>query len=182
MLQLRDYQQRSLNALEAYLNLTGQHGAQRAFVLQTNRPYTAVTQLPELPYICLRVPTGGGKTFMACYAVGIAAKAFLQADRATCLWLVPSNTIREQTLAALRNREHPYREALDARFDGQIHVMDLKEALDVKRSVLQGATVIIVSTLAALRVEDPDGRKVYDTSGSLMDHFSGLSAELEAVL
>jgi type III restriction enzyme len=182
MLQLRDYQQRSLNALEAYLNLTGQHGAQRAFVLQTNRPYTAVTQLPELPYICLRVPTGGGKTFMACHAVGIAAKAFLQADRATCLWLVPSNTIREQTLRALRNREHPYREALDARFDGQIHVMDLKEALDAKRSVLQGATAIIVSTLAALRVEDPDGRKVYDTSGSLMDHFSALSAELEAVL
>jgi type III restriction enzyme len=85
VLQLRDYQQRSLDALEAYLNLTARHGAQKAFVLQTNRPYTAVMQLPELPYICLRVPTGGGKTFMACQAVGIAARAFLQADRTTCL-------------------------------------------------------------------------------------------------
>jgi type III restriction enzyme len=82
----------------------------------------------------------------------------------------------------LRDREHGYRQALDSRFEGQVRVMDLREALDIKRNVLQGETVIIVSTLAALRVEDPDGRKVYDTNGSLMDHFSGLSAELEAVL
>lgn len=168
--------------MEAYLNLAAQHGAQKAFVLQTNRPYSAVPQLPQLPYICLRVPTGGGKTFMACHAVGIAAKAFLQTDRATCLWLVPSNTIREQTLVALRNREHPYREALAARFDGQVRILDLKEALYVQRNVLQGETVVIVSTLAAFRKEDPDGRKVYEACGALSHHFSGLSPELEAAL
>ena len=182
MLQLRDYQQQSLDALEAYLDLTGQYGAQKAFVLKTGRPYTAVNQLPELPYICLRVPTGGGKTFMACHAVGIAARTFLQTDHATCLWLVPSNAIREQTLAALRNRDHPYRQALDGRFSGQVRPIDVQEALYVQRSTLQGETVIIVSTLAALRVEDTDGRKVYEPCGALSHHFSGLSPELEAVL
>jgi type III restriction enzyme len=182
MLQLRDYQQRSLDALETYLNLAAQHGARKAFVLQTNRPYSAVTQLPELPYVCLRVPTGGGKTFMACHALGIAAKAFLQTDRAPCLWLVPSNTIREQTLAALRNRDHPYRQALDGRFSGQVRPIDVQEALYLQRSTLQGETVIIVSTLAALRVEDTDGRKVYEPCGALSHHFSGLSPELEEVL
>ncbi len=182
MLQLREYQQRSLDALDAYLNLANQHGAQKAFVLQTNRPYLAVKQLPELPYVCLRVPTGGGKTFMACHAVGIAAKAYLQSDRLACLWLVPSNTIREQTLAALRDRAHPYRQALDARFAGQVRVLDLKEALYVQRSTLQGETVIIVSTLAAFRVNDIEGRKVYEPCGALSHHFSGLSTALEAVL
>ena len=182
MLQLRNYQERSLDALEAYLGLVTQHGASNAFYMQTNRPYVAIKQLPGLPYVCLRVPTGGGKTFMACHAVGIAAKSYLQLDRATCLWLVPSNTIREQTLAALRDREHPYRQALDARFSGQVRVMDLKEALYIQRNTLQGETVIIVSTLAAFRVNDTEGRKVYEPCGALSHHFSGLSAALEAVL
>ena len=182
MLQLRDYQERSLDALGTYLGLVLQHGASNAFYMQTNRPYVAVKQLPGLPYVCLRIPTGGGKTFMACYAVGIAAKTYLQLDRATCLWLVPSNTIREQTLAALRDREHPYRQALDARFSGQVRVMDIKEALYIQRNTLQGETVIIVSTLAAFRVNDTEGRKVYESCGALSHHFSGLSAALEAAL
>jgi type III restriction enzyme len=182
MLQLRDYQERSLYALETYLELVTQHGASNAFYMQTNRPYLAVKQLPGLPYVCLRVPTGGGKTFMGSNAVGIAAKAYLQSDHATCLWLVPSNTIREQTLAALRDRQHPYRQALDARFSGQVRVLDLKEALYIQRNTLQGETVIIVSTLAAFRVNDTEGRKVYEACGALSHHFSGLSAALESVL
>ncbi|NLX55659.1 MAG: DEAD/DEAH box helicase family protein [Planctomycetaceae bacterium] len=182
MLELRDYQKRSLDALESYLRLTVQHGAKTAFVVQTERPYRAVPQLPELPYLCLRIPTGGGKTLMACHALGIATKEYLQAERAVCLWLVPSNTIRDQTLAALRDRQHPYRQAVDAHFGGLVTVMDLTEALYVTRGTLAGETCIIVATLAALRVEDTEGRKVYESSGALMDHFSGLSAELEALL
>ncbi|MFH1922519.1 MAG: DEAD/DEAH box helicase family protein [Planctomycetota bacterium] len=182
MLELKDYQKRSLDALESYLRATVQHGAKTAFVLQTDRPFRAVPQLPGLPYICLRIPTGGGKTLMACHALGIAATAFLQAERAVCLWLVPSNAIREQTLAALRDRGHPYRQAVDAHFGGLVTIMDLTEALYVTRGTLAGETCIIVATLAALRVEDTEGRKVYETCGALMDHFSGLSAELEAEL
>lgn len=182
MLELREYQKRSLDALESYLRLTIQHGAKTAFVLQTDRPYRAVPQLPGLPYLCMRIPTGGGKTLMACHALGIATKEYLQAERAVCLWLVPSNTIREQTLAALRDRRHPYRQAVDANFGGLVTVMDLTEALYVTRGTLAGETCIIVATLAALRVEDTEGRKVYETCGALMDHFSGLTAELEALL
>lgn len=182
MLQLRDYQQRSLDALEAYLGLATQHGVKTAFVIQPERPYRSVQQLPALPYICLRIPTGGGKTLMACHALGIVARTYLHADRAVCLWLVPSNTTRDQTLAALRNRQHPYRQAIDARFAGHVRVMDLTEALYVQRSSLEGETVIIVSTLAALRVEDTEGRKVYEPAGALSHHFTGLTASLEAML
>ena len=60
--------------------------------------------------------------------------------------------------------------------------MDLTEALYVTRGTLAGETCIIVATLAALRVEDTEGRKVYESAGALMDHFSGLSAEQEALL
>lgn len=182
MLELRDYQQRSLEALEAYLRDCTAHGAKRAFVLQTDRPYRSVPQLPALPYVCLRVPTGGGKTLMACHTLPIVARNFLQAERAVCLWLVPSNTIREQTLKALRNREHPYRQAVDQHFGGLVTVLDLTEALYVQRNTLAGETVVIVSTLQALRRDDTEGLKVYESAGALQHHFSGLTAELEAQL
>jgi len=188
MLELKEYQKRSLDALESYFQLAVKHGAKIGFHCQLellqeeDRPYRVVPQLPGLPYICLRIPTGGGKTLMACHALGIATTEFLQAEHAVCLWLVPSNTIREQTLAALRDRRHPYRQAVDAHFGGLVTVMDLTEALYVTRGTLAGETCIIVATLAALRVEDTEGRKVYETCGALMDHFSGLTAELEVQL
>lgn len=182
MLELRHYQQRSLDELEAYLRRAGEHGGMQAFLMEAKRQYRSVPQLPGLPYVCVRIPTGGGKTFMACHAVGIAARVYLEEDRAVCLWLVPSNTIREQTLKALGDRQHGYRQALDARFAGQVEVMDITDALSVRRSVLEGATVVIVSTLAALRVEDTEGRKVYEEAGALQHHFSGLAAGLETEL
>jgi len=179
MLELRGYQRRSLEELEAYLRLVGEHGAKAAFETETPRPYLPVAQLPELPYVCLRVPTGGGKTLMACHALGIAVREYLHCERAVCLWLVPSNAIRDQTLRALRDREHPYRQAVDARFAGQVTVVDLAEALYLTRSRLEGETVILVSTLQAFRVEDTEGRKVYEASGALSHHFTGLTAQLE---
>lgn len=182
MLQLREFQQRSLNALEEYFRSARQHGAQKAFVLATDRPYRPSPQLPDLPYVCLRVPTGGGKTLMACHAVGIGAKQYLQIERVVCLWLVPSNTIREQTLLALRNRDHPYRQALDAHFGGRVQVMDLADALYLQRNALESEACVIVSTLAALRVEDTEGRKVYEEAGALQHHFARVLEGMGSVL
>jgi type III restriction enzyme len=179
MLELKRYQQRSLDELRRFLRETavGQD-AKRAFVYQTDRPYHEVPALPGLPYVCIRIPTGGGKTLVAAHAVGIALEELLRAEHGLVLWLVPTNTIREQTLEALRNRHHPYRQALDASFGGRVTVMDLAEALSVQRGVLDSDTCIIVSTLAAFRVEDTYGRKVYEQNGSLMSHFSGLAPAL----
>ena len=104
---------------------------------------------------------------MAAHTVGIAARHWMQRDRVVCLWLVPSNAIREQTLRRLRMVGDPYREALESHFDGPVTVMDLAEALYVQRGTLDGETVVIVATLAALRVTDTEGRKIYEPAGVL---------------
>ena len=179
---LRGYQTRLLASLAAYLDEATGVGAQRAFVLQTGQPYRPVPQLPELPYVCLRVPTGGGKTILAAHAVGIAAQRWVQRDRVVCLWLVPSNAIRAQTLTRLRTPGDPYHEALRSRFTGPVTVLDLAEALSVTRGTLDGETVVIVSTLAALRVTDTEGRKIYEPAGALAHHFTGLAPALLAAL
>lgn len=183
MLELKRYQQRTLDELRQFLRETATGGdAKRAFIYQTDRPYHEVPPLPGLPYVCIRIPTGGGKTLVAAHAVGLVTQELLRADHSLVLWLVPTNTIREQTLAALRNRQHPYRQALDASFAGSVTVMDLAEALSVQRGVLDSDTCIIVATLAAFRVEDTDGRKVYEANGALMAHFTGLSQALQDAL
>jgi len=181
MLTLKNYQKTCLDQLQAYIHLVDKHGAKVAFVLQTERAYHEVANLPHIPYVCLRVPTGGGKTLMACHSLGIVARDYLHQERAVYLWLVPSNAIREQTLNALRDRNHPYRQAIDAQFSS-VSIMDLMDALYVQRNTLEGDTCIIVSTLAALRVEDTEGRKIYETSGALQHHFAGLPPTLAAKL
>ncbi len=136
-----------------------------------------IDQLPEMPYVCLRVPTGGGKTFLAAHAVGIAVRELLRQSAGLVLWLAPTKTIVEQTLAALNNRRHPYREALDAAFGGNLVVTGAQGALYLQRSALDGNAVVIVSTLAALRVTDTEGRKFYEANGNLMAHFTGLEPQ-----
>ncbi len=191
MLSLKSYQQTALDVLREYFQVVNQtRNPNLAFyqVTSAHDPnergsiYNPIPQLRELPYVCLRIPTGGGKTLMACHAVVIAAQEYLRQERALVLWLVPTNTIKEQTLAALRNRNHPYRQALDATLEARVTVMDLAEALTVQRATLDSTTTIIVSTVAALRVEDTDGRKVYEQNGALMSHFENLSDAILAQL
>ena len=134
-------------------------------------------ELPGLPYICLRLPTGGGKTLVACHAVGVANRHLLQAENSLVIWLVPSQAIREQTLKALRNRNHPYRQALEAEV-GSVAVMDIGEALYVTKPALDSQTLIVVATMQAFRREDTEGLKVFQSNGHLMSHFQGIPDEI----
>lgn len=177
-LPLRRYQIRVLEDLGRYLDLARTTGAKRAFIELAERSYRTVPQLDEVPYICLRVPTGGGKTILAAHAVGLLAERYLQREAATVLWLVPSNAIRDQTLDRLRAHGDPYREALSTPFSGRVTVLNLEEALGVQRSTLDGETTVIVATVQAFRVEDGTGRKVYEQNGALQHHFSGLAPVL----
>lgn len=125
-----------------------------------------------MPYFCLRVPTGGGKTWLAAKSVALVNAELLRSEYSVILWLVPSNTIREQTLRALRDREHPYHAAL--REAGPITVLSLDEAKSVTRATLESATTVIVATVQAFRREDTEGLKVFESNGALMSHFEHL--------
>jgi len=178
MFKLKTYQNAVTDSLRGYFSLCNQlKDADTAFYEASKKiwgrgiPYHPVKELPGLPYVCVRVPTGGGKTIIACHSLSIAKDSFLHADNALVLWLVPSNAIKEQTIKALKNQQHPYRKALDATL-GSVEIFNISEALSLKPSVIHTATAVIVSTIQAFRVEDTEGRKVYETNGSLMEHFS----------
>lgn len=188
MFTLKEYQQRSLDTLKAYFRLSQQLGdADTAFYRLTREthgqgiPYRPVEGLPGLPYVCLRIPTGGGKTLVASHAVGITAHNLLHTDHALVLWLTPSNVIRDQTLRALSDPNHPYRQAVEAQA-GVVTVLDVSQALYVQPATLNSSTTIIVATIQAFRVDNTEGRKVYESSGALMSHFTDMPEELKAGL
>tara|TARA_R110002020_G_scaffold126738_4_gene284594 strand:- start:1917 stop:4574 length:2658 start_codon:yes stop_codon:yes gene_type:complete len=180
---LKTYQLQTLARLRRFLEKTVElNDADTAFYSLTKRPFFQPPGLPGLPYVCLRVPTGGGKTILAAHSIAVAADAFLRCDNPTVLWLVPSDTIREQTLATLSDRTHPNRRALADRFGENVRVMTIQDALYAKRADYDGGAVVIVATIQAFRVEKTEGRKVYEANGELMDHFSGIANEQRAVL
>lgn len=184
-MQLKNYQQRALNALERYLEVAAEkRDADEAYYKVTEETLgrrisyvdigkrNGLPELSGLPYVCIRIPTGGGKTLLAAHIPPIAFRHVNERESGIVLWLVPTTAILEQTLAALRNRDHPYRQALVAGL-GNVEVMDVGQALYLNRSSLDGGTVVIVATLQSFRIEKPDGRKVYDENGALMDIVTG---------
>lgn len=180
---LKNYQIQTLGALRKFLEKTVEfNDADTAFYALTKRPFVQPPSLPGLPYVCLRIPTGGGKTILAAHSVAVAADSFLRTDAPTVLWLVPSQTIREQTLASLQDRAHPNRRALADRFGENVRVMTVADALYAKRADYDGGAVVIVATIQAFRVEETEGRKVYEANGELMDHFTGLATGLRDAL
>jgi type III restriction enzyme len=191
MIALKDYQHRVLDSLREFFRLCSKNGNPAyAFsdVCKQNGsgggPYLPIHSAGlahDMPYVCLRVPTGGGKTLLACHTAGLAMSELLHADRAVVLWLVPSNTILDQTADALRDARHPYRRALEMAC-GAIEVVTIEEALNLPRASVDGQTVVIVSTIQAFRVEDSTGRKVYSQNGVFQEHLLNAPASREADL
>ena len=186
---LKEYQQAALDRFRSYLGDAASDGANVAFYRFTNLPYRDAPVISEgTPYVCLRVPTGGGKTVMAAHAVGIAAQEFLHSSNPMVLWLVPSTPILDQTVAALKNPGHPYRAALGRDFRQQVSILTKSEALAMSRADAEGGACIIVSTIQSFRREKPNGEedaeglKVYQDAGSLMSHFGDLTASRAADL
>lgn len=91
------------------------------------------------PNFCLKIPTGGGKTLMATYAVEFYLEHLKRQKTGFVLWVVPSEQIYAQTLSALRDRSHPYRERLDAITGHRVKVITKKDRFspnDVKENLV----------------------------------------------
>ena len=181
MFALKDYQNRALAALSHFLTEakggTVAEAFKASYLKQELDPVLyRHYDFGEMPYVCMRLPTGGGKTVLASYTVSVVQKAYLEQDYPVVLWLVPANTIREQTLEALKTVGHPYRQALENEFGlDRLRVFDVGEVTQIRRQDIGRKTLVIVGTLAALRVEDTSGRKVYVHHEDFEPHFVGIT-------
>ena len=82
-----------------------------------------------VPNVTLKVPTGGGKTWLAVNAVSRIMGRYLGRNTGFVLWIVPNEAIYSQTLKRLKDRAHPYRQALDRAAAGRVRIMEKNERL-----------------------------------------------------
>ncbi|MBY0345848.1 MAG: DEAD/DEAH box helicase family protein, partial [Neisseriaceae bacterium] len=156
-LALKQYQLQTLEALERFFIDARVRGAKLAFEHAVNDAgafdYEMVRYVDrfadvghDVPCVCLRVPTGGGKTLIAAHSIAVAANHYANTDAPVVLWLVPSDMIRRQTLKALADVTHPYRQAVMQRYGDRIKVCDLDSLQTINPHDVGKACLIIVTT------------------------------------
>ena len=186
-MELKQYQTDTLSVLRSFFEEARVAGPKNAYEAITGEPdqaqrlgryggtYRPLGESQKAPYVCLRLPTGGGKTILAAHSIAVARDAWVEKDWPMVLWLVPTNTIRLQTAEALKNARHPYRQVLDEAFDGRVRVFDIADFTHIRPHDIRDHCCIVVGTIQTLRVKSTEGRKVYAHNENMESHFSGLS-------
>ena len=179
-MELKSYQKEVLSDLARYLELVVEQQspakAYRAFWNEKNVMVgpegmpAYVDTLPGVPHVCAKVPTGGGKTYIAASAVRTIFDAMPQRRAKAVVWLVPSDAILTQTRTALQNPAHPYRQRLDVDFGGAVQVYSKEQALMGQNftpaAVAEQLSVFVLS-YDSFRTSKKEGRKAYQENGSL---------------
>ena len=188
MFELKEYQRNALGALSTFLTQCRELPITQAYqeaLASQSRSDQYHDLFPGVPCVCLRVPTGGGKTILAAHAVSLVGTAVQNSDAPIALWLTPSDAIRTQTMDALSDAQHPYRQALAKSFGDRIQVADLASLQTVSAQDVGKTCIIIVTTIQSLNVADTSTRNVYAFFEELAEHFknipSVLSEKLEKV-
>jgi type III restriction enzyme len=198
-LELKPYQQQVINDLESFLEYVNKYqDSAKAFKqfwedrvgkYQLNfdgsysgmKPYK--NNIPGATHIAIKVPTAGGKTFIACNAVSSIFKSFDASKPKAVVWLVPWSNLLQQAVGHFSNPTHPYREKLNALFGNRVEVFE-------KVQLLQGAGFnptsvkeqlnIFVLNFSSIRINSKkkDDRKVYEQNGALEQFRDFVDTEL----
>lgn len=173
-MELKKYQKNTLDTLGDFLVELRKAGLKYAFMGLTEKPYQAQA-FSDVPFVCIKIPTGGGKTFVGCHAVEkIMSKALSnKMDHGIVMWFTPSEAIKTQTLRKFKDRKDAHRKTLDEAYDNHVRVFSNEEALSIRKSDVSGNLCIIIASLEAFRKEKTLQKKykVYQENGALMDHF-----------
>lgn len=98
-----------------------------------------------VPHVCFKVPTGGGKTFLA-----VKALVGLNRPPGLALWVMPTRAIYEQTRDALRDKAHPYRQILDQASGGRVKLLEKDERF-TPNDVADGWCIMLLMLQASNR-------------------------------
>jgi type III restriction enzyme len=176
-MKLKRYQENALDTLDQFLEMIKKMKPRHAFTEITNSLYN-YEWFGEVPFVCIRIPTGGGKTLVGCKTVERIMATVLQhkMDTGIVMWFVPSDSIKVQTLKKFRNSKDWHYETLNESFNTKFKVFSNEEALTITPEDVRDNLCIVVASLDAFRKDASIQKKykVYKENGSLMDHFQNL--------
>jgi type III restriction enzyme len=133
------------------------------------RPYQM--NVPNAVHLSIKVPTAGGKTFIACNAIKTIFDALPETKTKAVVWLVPWSNLLDQTVKNLSDPDHPYCQKLNALFNHRIAVYEKKDLLqgtNFNPTIVQEQLSIMVMNFASIRAKNKDDRKIYEQNGALV--------------
>ena len=132
-------------------------------------PYNS--ELAGVPQVCFKVPTGGGKTFLAANSIKPIFDSMPHIHPKAVVWLVPSDAILTQTYRTLTDKNHDYRKKIDVDFGNKVEIYSKQQLLIGQNfnptSVSDNLSVFVLS-YDSFRTSKKDGRKAYQENGSLL--------------
>ena len=180
MMELKNYQKLVLKDIDAYLDALmktdGINAAWKEYLASKGigAGFTAYyDDLAGAPNVCIKVPTGGGKTFLAASSVKTVFDKLPTGKTKFVVWLVPSDAILTQTVANLSNPNHPYRQRLNRDFGGCVNVYTKEQLLNAQNfkptDVMENLSIAIFC-YASIRAnpKSKDDRKIYQENGNLL--------------
>jgi type III restriction enzyme len=185
-MELKPYQQKVIADLETFLEYVNRYdGLDAAFRAYwrdkgATRMEAYKNNVPRVPHVCVKVPTAGGKTFIAANALRPIFDSFARynpAQAKVVCWLVPSLTILEQTQKNLNDPRHPYRMKLNTLFNGRVKIFQKKEILQgtgFTPDELRPQLSIIVLSFDSLRARNKEDRKIFQDNPNLAPFTEGV--------
>ena len=177
-MELKSYQKKVIADLTRYLELLNETksdaAAFRLFWQEKSAPTLGLYQnvIPGVPNLCFKVPTGGGKTFIACNAIRPVFDALPVTKTKAVVWLVPSEAILTQTAKALKDTSHPYRQKIDVDFGGRVEVYTKQELLNGQNfnptAVTEQLSVMVLS-YDSFRGRGKEVLKAYQENSNLAE-------------
>lgn len=185
-MELKQYQKEVIADLDSYIG----------YVEKYNRPDTAFhkfwedkgisisaidnyylhpydNSITDVPHVTVKVPTAGGKTFIACNALNTIFKHLPAEKPKVVAWFVPSDTILKQTVKNLRDPSHPYRQKIDSHFGNAVCVVDKEAALfghGIGPTEIREQLTIFVLSVQSFAANNKDGRRVYRENENLAEY------------
>lgn len=123
----------------------------------------------SIPNICIKVPTGGGKTLLATAALERVQTDYFKRQTGLVLWVVPSEAIYRQTWKQLANREHPYRQMLERASGGRVKLLEKGDAFT--RRDMEGQLCVMLLMLPSAARKSKETLRLFRDSGRFTSFF-----------
>jgi type III restriction enzyme len=122
-----------------------------------------------VPDLVLKVPTGGGKTFLAVAGLSRIFGRYLNRNTGFVLWIVPNEAIYSQTLRHLSDRQHPYRQALDRAGAGRVRIFEKADPLNARD--IEDQLCVMLLMLQSANRDTQDSLKMFRDRGDVHGFF-----------
>ncbi len=186
-MELKQYQQDTLNDLasfmeqlqednnlqKAYANYWMKRGIDISTIEGNQFIHSYDNTITGVPRVMFKVPTAGGKTFIASNALKVIFDHLPSEQPKVVAWFVPSDPILKQTYANLSNPNHPYRQRINSHFNNRVVVVDKEAALSgtgIQPSQIREQLTIFVLSVQSFAANNKDGRRVFRENSSLTEY------------